>query len=146
METPPWLTLLFTWLTSLTVAWNLLLNVIREQRRSQRRRRQRPETAWLSLAHLSYRARSVVEDLWRFCVLLWAATKPTAKFIGRVGVLVVLGVSLYFGLTLPASVPDWEWLSGIPVAIVVGGGGYAIARARAEDPPDDEPDNEPDLA
>ena len=76
----------------------------------------------------------------RFCVLLWAATKPTANFIGRVGVLVVLGVSLYFGLTLPASVPDWEWLSGIPVAIVVGGGGYAIARARAEDPPDDEPD------
>ena len=116
------------------------MNVVKEQKRHQKVR-PHPSPCRLSLPYL---ARSTAADGRRFLEHLWAATAPTANLAGRVGVLVVLGVALYYGLSLPASVPDWEWLWGIPPAIVVGGGGYALACVLAKDPPDDEPTDEAD--
>lgn len=139
MDAPDWATQILTWLTALTLAVILAVNVVKEYRRRRRERRERLRPPLLSLAFLLYLANSVVEDWRRFLKLLWDAAESTASLAGRVGVLVIVAMTVFYGLTLPASVPDWGWLPGVPVGIVGAGAVCAIAYALTNDPPNNEP-------
>ena len=136
MDTPAWVTPILAWLTAATFGVILLVNIVKERKRHQQVRPPRQR----SRAHLSCLVRSAADNWRRFFKVLWATTERTASLASRVGVLVITAVALLYGLSLPASVPDWEWLWSIPVGIAGAGAFYAVALSLAKDPPDDEAD------
>ena len=136
MEAPAWVTPILSYLTALTLAVIMHVTVIKERRKHTKVARQPPPRR-PSRTYLSYLVTVVMADLRRLLEVLWAAAGSTADLAGRVGVIVVMLVALIYAVTLPASVPDWEWLWGIPVGIVGVGGVYAVTLAFAKDPADD---------
>lgn len=138
MEAPDWVAPILAWLTAATYVTMLLVNIVRERKKRQT---VRPPLQF-SRAHLSYLVTSAIDNWRRFFKVLWATTELAANLASRVGVLVVVAVAVLFGLSLPAAVPDWEWLWAAPVGIAGLGATYAVAFALAKrDLPDDEPDS-----
>lgn len=140
MEAPDWVGHILTWLTAVTFSVILFKSIVKERPRLQRMREQRPPRR-LSREYLSYVARSTATNWNRFFEVLWGAADSTANLASRVGVLVIAVVVLYFGVSLPATVPDWEWLWILPGTIVGAGVICAIVISRTKEPPDSEPDD-----
>ena len=139
MEAPGWVGQVLTWLTAVAFSVMLLKSIVRERPRLQRMREQRPPRR-LSRAYLSYVASSTATSWRRFFEVLWAAADSAANLASRVGVLVIAVVVLYFGFSLPATVPDWGWLWVLPGAIVGTGVIWAVVISRTKESADHEPD------
>lgn len=136
MEAPDWVASILTWLTAVTFSLILFTSIVKERPRLRKVRQQRPPRR-LSRAYLSYFTRSAATNWRRFFEVMWSSAKSTADLGGRVGVLVIAAVVLYFGISLPATVPDWEWLWGLPAAIVGTGVICAAIISRVKNPTDD---------
>lgn len=131
MEAPEWVAPALSWLTAVVLLMVLQVNILKEAQKRQKEPRD-PRPPLRSWALVAYLVKSVAADLRRFVVLLWAATVHAANFASRIGVLVATVVLVIFGFRLPASVPGWRWLWGLPFALAGAGVCRLIARRIAD--------------
>ncbi len=140
MEIPDWVAKILTWVTAFILSVTLLLNLTQGLLEQKLPRQPRPRL--FSRARLAHYARSFPRNWSRFFKTLWAATESTAHLTSRVGVLVVLAVTLVSAISMFLSAPYWQWLWTAPISVAVVCGCVMVNLSRKrDDPGDDEPDS-----